>query len=262
MQLPELQHQVINAIFQAEQLSTAAKLVKTQGSLTSEQRIGIYRNSAHGILLDYLESLYPVCFELVGTEFFGRAAHSFIDQEPPTSPFLADYGAGFVNHLAENPALAELQWIIEVAGLEWVRHAAWHTVNQADSDFADLETLTEQQQAALRFQLPASAKLLTANAPIHSIWLAHQTGEYLDKPAFEEINLQQAEHVLIYRQQRSLHQLVLNEEDWAFLTALHNQATMNDLAEQFAEQLPWLFSAAMQNGWMHSFTTEEKLTEA
>lgn len=262
MHLPELQHTLIKAIFQRDQLAVAAELVKTQGSLTSEQRVGIYRNSAHGILLDYLESLYPVCLELVGTEFFGRAAHSFIDQAPPTRPFLAEYGAGFVDYLTEHPALQDMLWIVEVVKLEWARHAAWHTVNQAASDFANLDGLNEHQQAELRFQLPASARLLSATAPIHSIWLAHQTENYPDKPSFEAINLQQTEQVLVFRERRRLHQITLGADDWQFLNALQNKATMTELAEQFAEQLPWLFSAALQNGWMHSFTTQNPLEPA
>lgn len=256
MHLPELQQHFISALFQRDQVATASTLVKTQGSLSSEQRVGIYRNSAHGILLDYLESLYPVCLELVGPEFFGRTAHNFIDQSPPTSPFLADYGTNFAAHLAAAPELQELLWIVDIAKLEWARHAAWHTVNQAGSDFADLDGLSEQQQTELRFQLPASAQLLQANSPIHSIWLAHQTEDYPNKLAFEAINLQQVEQVLVFREQRRLHQISLSADDWQFLVAVQKQATMEELAETFAEQLPWLFSAAMQNGWLHSFSTE------
>ncbi|WP_298610173.1 DNA-binding domain-containing protein [uncultured Thiothrix sp.] len=254
MPLLELQHSLISALFQRDQLAEAAKRVKAQGSLSSEQRVGIYRNSAHGILLDCLESLYPVCFELVGTEFFGRTAHNFIDQAPPTSPFLADYGAGFVNHLAEHPALQEMLWIVEVAKLEWARHAAWHTVNQVASDFAQLEGLSEAQQAELRFQLPASAHLISSNTSIHSIWLAHQE-EYPEKPQFEKIDLQEAQQVLLFREQRRLHQTTLSTDDWAFLQAIQQQLSMGELAEQFADQLPWLFSVAMQEGWIYSFTT-------
>lgn len=257
MPLLELQHSLIGAIFQRDQLATAATLVKTQGSLSSEQRVGIYRNSAHGILLDYLESLYPVCLELVGTEFFGRAAHQFIDQAPPTSPFLPEYGAGFVDYLAEHPGLQDLLWIVDVARLEWVRHTAWHTVNQEPSDFSQLENLSEQQQAELRFHLPNSAQLLSAHAPMHAIWLAHQTEDYPDKLPLEAIDLQQAEQVLIYREQRRLHQITLSATDWEFLKAIQNHTTMNQLAEQFADQLPWLFSVAMQNGWIYSFTTNQ-----
>lgn len=255
MPLRELQDGLIHAIFQRDQIATAAKLVKTQGSLTSEQRVGIYRNSAHGILLDYLESLYPVSLELVGTEFFGRAAHSFIDQSPPTSPFLADYGAGFAEYLAEHPALHELQWIVEVTKLEWARHIAWHTVNQASSDFTQLENLSAEEQAELHFQLPTSAHLISSTAPIHSIWLAHQTEPYPDKPSFEAIDLNTAEQVLVFREHRRLHQISLSHEDGAFLKAVHNNATMNELAEQFADQLPWLFGMAIQNAWLTGFTT-------
>lgn len=257
MPLLELQQRLISAIFQRDQLAAAANLVKTQGRLNSEQRVGIYRNSAHGILLDYLESLYPVSLELVGTEFFGRAAHNFIDQAPPTSPFLAEYGVGFAEHLAQLPALQELMWIVEVTQLEWARHAAWHTVNQASSDFTQLEALSAQEQAELRFQLPHSAQLLSSTAPIHSIWLAHQTEPYADKLSFEEIDLQTAEQVLIFREHRHLHQISLNHDDAAFLKAVQNQATMNELAEQFAEQLPWLFSIALQNAWLTGFTTTQ-----
>jgi hypothetical protein len=47
--------------------------------------------------LQYLGSLYPVCQQLLGDAFFEAASDRYVDQSPPTRPFLAEYGDGFAD---------------------------------------------------------------------------------------------------------------------------------------------------------------------
>ncbi|OQX15881.1 MAG: DUF2063 domain-containing protein [Thiothrix lacustris] len=254
MSLPELQQHFITAIFNRDQRDAAAALVKSHGTLDAAQRVGIYRNSVHGILWQYLESLYPVCQQLLGAAFFEAASDHYIDQQPPTRPFLAEYGAGFADFLAAHPALQQMLWIAEVARLEWARHQAWNAVNQPTADFSQLATLDAVQQARLRLELPASAHVLTSAYAIHAVWLAHQPEDAPEKVALEQLELHQIQHMLVWRAGRRLEQVLLEETAWKFLSAIRQANTLPELAEHFQAQLPALLLTAVQRGWVVSFT--------
>lgn len=253
MQLLELQQTFVKALFDRKYLPAMSAWVETQGNLIAEQRVGIYRNSVHGILVDYLGSLFVVTQQLVGEQLFEHLSDHYIDQQPPTSPFLADYGSGFSAFLHSHPALSTVAWIAEVAALEWARHQAWHAINQAASDFSQLAELDAEQQANLRFHLPHSAQLISSSVAIHSVWLAHQAEDHADKLPLESIQLATAESVLVWRSGRRLHQQLLTPVQTRFLQALQQARLLTQLTESFAEQLPALMSHAFQQGWILSY---------
>jgi hypothetical protein len=250
--LKQLQTDFSGAIF-SEQRDAIADAVLAQGELSASERVGIYRNSVHGILWQYLASLYPVCNQLVGEKFFEGFCDLFIDQHPPATPFLADYGTGFAAFIQQHPAFAKMRWIHQVAALEWARHQAWHAVNQPATDFAALATLTEAQQPAVKFRLPESMQLLHSPYAIHHVWLAHQPEDHPEKIALEDIQLEQENYVMVWRKQRELHQLAVSQQQWAFLTALQQQQTLAEVTETFQEQSGGLLTQAIQSGWVISF---------
>lgn len=254
MSLPELQSRFITAIFERDQRTPAAELVKDHGGLDAAQRVGIYRNSVHGILLQYLGSLYAVTQQLVGEEFFGRLSDEYVDREPPTRPFLAEYGDGFAAFMRQHPALQTMLWLADVAQLEWARHQAWNAVNQPPGDFSHIAALNEEQQASLCFYMPESACLLDSAYAIHQVWLAHQPEDYPEKIPLEHIRIQQQTYVLVWRAGRRLQQVLLEKPQQDFLAAIKQGATLPVLAERFQEQLPVLLTNAIQRGWILSFS--------
>ncbi|WP_020395878.1 DNA-binding domain-containing protein [Thiolinea disciformis] len=254
MYLAELQSQFANALFDEDKISATAKVVKTQGSLSAEQRVGIYRHSVQGILSDYLSSLYPVTKQLVGTDFFEQVTERYIDHTPPTSPHLADYGDSFSQYLLTIPTLADWPWIAALTELEWARQRAWHSINQANTDFSQIAHLSEQQQTMLRFQLPHSAHLLSSPYAIHAIWLAHQAEDLPEKCALEAVELHKPCTLLIYRSGRRLYQQPLNPMEAIFVETLQAQKTFPELAEQFQDDLPTLLTRALEQQWIVSFS--------
>ena len=250
--LQTIQTDFSQAIFGGDRNSIGAS-VRTQGNLSAEQRVGIYRNSVHGVLWKYLASVFVVCEQLVGEKFFEQLCDRYIDQYPPTTPFLADYGDQFADFVHHDPALATLPWLSDVARLEWARHCAWHGVNQPASDFAGLGQLTPEQQLTVIFQLPHSAQLLGSAYATHAIWLAHQAEDYDDKPKLEHIKLHQPCYLLIHRSGRRLHQLPLDKPMWAFLSAVRQGHTLATLSEQFGEHITGHLTQAIQQNWITAY---------
>lgn len=253
MPLPDLQSCFITAIFDRKQRAGAVELVKDHGELNAVQRVGIYRNSVHGILLQYLASLFEVTQQLVGAEFFERLSDEYVDYAPPTRPFLAEYGSGFPDFMRQHEALQSMPWLTDVAQLEWARHQAWNAVNQPVSDFTRIVKLDEEQQASLCFQMPCSTQLLESAYATHQVWAAHQPEDFPEKLPLERIRIRQQTYLLIWRAGRKLQQVELDESKWQFLSATQQGATLPELTERFQEQLPALLTTAIQSGWILSF---------
>lgn len=261
MSLAKLQSTIIKGLFNAEPLEQASTLVKGDERLNAVQRLGIYRHSMQGILLQHLRAVFPVVEQLVGADFFEYLTETYIDQYPPTSTALSDYGAEFASWLHSHPSLRELQWIAEVAQLEWARLQAWSGINQKASDFNEVAQLSTAEQNQVLLQLPESAQLLESNYAIHTIWLAHQADETINKPSLESIELNQPCTVLIYRINKQLYQYSLTPQQTRFIKALSNHSTLEQLTSDFGSDLTELLLICLQQGWIYSWAVKNNCPE-
>lgn len=139
------------------------------------QRFAVYRNNVVHSLSRALASRYPVVERLVGSEFFAAMAPVYIAADPPKSPMLFQWGAGFARFVARFPPLAGLPYLRDVARLEWLRGQAYHA-----ADATPLPPAALAQAAGnplrLRFRLHPSVALLRSDHAVVSIWQANQPG--------------------------------------------------------------------------------------
>ena len=257
MYLEELQQDFINAIFEKNN-STAAKHVTGDDRLTSEQRLGIYRGSVHGILTSSLGVTFPVTKSLVGEKFFDKMCDVFIDQYPPTSPFFAKYGGDFPEFLALFEPAKSINYLSDVAALEWARHKVWHEVLLEPVDFSEMASLTEEQQTTVWFELKQSLRLIESEYRIDLIWFAHQDESSIK---LEDVNIDEGVQLLVWKGLDGIKITQLdmadqnNKDYWDFLTAISEQNNITQLAEKFGEHLPSLLNRCIQEGWIQSFNT-------
>jgi Putative DNA-binding domain len=61
---------------------------------------------------------FPATVWLVGSEFVSDAATSFIREQPPSKPCIAEYGESFPQHLGAHPAAASVPYLSQFAELE------------------------------------------------------------------------------------------------------------------------------------------------
>ena len=258
MSLINTQHAMIHALFNAKALpSVAQELIQSDARLTAEQRLGIYRHSVQGILLQHLRSIFGVVEQLVGAEFFEYLTETYIDQYPPTHPSLGEYGDQFAGLLWAHPALAAMPWVADIGRLEWARLQAWQGVNQAPSDFSQLSTLSAEEQGSIILQLPDSAQVIESKYAIHDVWLAHQPEAYEGKPQLETLDLHVPSYVLIYRKSRQLHQYALTPQYAALVQAVQHAHTLDQLGEQFGEYLAQILPVGLQQGWIYAFVSSK-----
>lgn len=88
-----------------------------------------YRNNVAVSLGQALGRRFPVIQRLVGDEFFAALARAYLAADPPRSPVLMEWGAGFADFLAGFRPLAGWPFMADVARIEWARGLAFHAAD-------------------------------------------------------------------------------------------------------------------------------------
>src|SRR5437867_3948552 len=136
--LHELQRSLRRSIIERENAEAAAQVIGD--GLDPAERLGIYRNTLISSLTTALRLCYPAIHRLVGADFFDSVAQLYVEQQPPHSAYLDDYGGEVPDFLARFPPAASLCYLPDVARLEWAVNRALHAV---DAQPLDLELLAE-----------------------------------------------------------------------------------------------------------------------
>jgi hypothetical protein len=195
----------------------------TGGLLGPDRRLAIYRNHYFVTLVDALAATYPAVQSLVGERFFRAAARRFVATEPPRSPRLDEYGAGFAAFLAAREECADLPYLADVARFEWAINCAYHAPDAAPMAPAKLAAVTPAQCAALAFRFHPSVALVHSRYPVVQIWLASQ-------PDAEEIVDLAAGGVrlLVRRSDLDVVWRALSPQEFAFVAALAGGRTVGE----------------------------------
>lgn len=134
------------------------------------RNFNIYRNNVYAGLIKSMEARFPVIRRLVGDDFFAKGARIFVEQAPPRSPILLQYGAEFPAFIATFEPARHLPYLGAVAQLEWQRHLAQHGADAHLLDAAKLRSLDIAEMERLSFDLHPTCHIAASSFPIFSIW--------------------------------------------------------------------------------------------
>jgi hypothetical protein len=135
--------------------------------LGAAARLDVYRHHVLASLTTALETTYPVVVRLVDPRFFRYAADRYIRAQPPSSPCLSEYGVTFADFLASFPPARHLEYLPDVARLEWALGAA---LNAPEVEPVALAALSPASPVALH----PSVNLLHSAWPVDAVWRANQ----------------------------------------------------------------------------------------
>jgi hypothetical protein len=144
--------------------------------LAPTARLSIYRNHVFATLTEALQTTFPVVVRLVDERFFAYAANGYIRQHPPTSLCLFEYGESLGDFFAAFPACRHLEYLPDVARLEWAINRALHAEDAVSLDPRWLATVPPDEVGWLRLRLHPSVSLLESRWPLDRIWRANQPG--------------------------------------------------------------------------------------
>jgi len=184
-------------------------------------RIAIYRRNVLAALSGALEAAYPVTLRLVGAAFFREAARTFARATPSASGDLHAYGGEFPEFLSRYPHARSLEYLPDVARLEWACHESSLAADAGRFDFEALARVAPERGAAIRFALAPAVRLVASPHPVVSIWEANQPGR--DGTPRRSTG---AEHALVWRADGEVRVERLGEGEWGALAAFARGATL------------------------------------
>jgi hypothetical protein len=114
--LADIQSAVRDALVRGDRSPLAPIL---SGGAHPEHRLAIHQRHYAASLTRALLDRFPATAWLVGSELVTDAATSFIREQPPSKPCIAEYGESFPQHLGEHPVARSLPYLSQFAELEW-----------------------------------------------------------------------------------------------------------------------------------------------
>ncbi|MDY0870465.1 HvfC/BufC N-terminal domain-containing protein [Dongia rigui] len=199
-------------------------------------RFAIYRNNVFAGLIATLTSRFPVTCRLLGTDCFEGCALRFIAAQPPTTPVIHDYGAGFADFVGTLSDLSQLAYLPDVVRLEWARHLALHAADAPVLMPQALVDVAPERVGDLVFEIHPAARLLHSAYPIHTIW---QTNTFDIETAAIAADAP-GQSVLVSRHDDEVVLLALAPAAAAFAAALFTGASLGAAAGEMSDMAPTL----------------------
>jgi hypothetical protein len=187
----------------------------------------VHAHNVQASLRRAIEKAFPVTRDLVGSAFFAAMADRFIVEQPPTLGWLSAYGAGFADSIGAYSPAANLDYLGDVARVEWgCIHAG--SVDAPALDLQALAAVPADELPSLRLRLHPAATLIASRYPALDIWRAHQEPDNEDQLARIDL-LAGPQAVLVTRVEAlRISAVAIDPGDAAFLKAIDDDLCFGD----------------------------------
>ena len=109
-------------------------VMRSGGRQRAQSGFAVYRNNAVAGLINVIVQRFPVVHRLAGADSFQAVAHRYVVTEPPSSPILLHYGETFPRFVRGLGSEATLEYLADIAELEWARGRAYHAADAEPGD--------------------------------------------------------------------------------------------------------------------------------
>ena len=192
MQLCELQHEFAAALLDPGR-PTPAGLVGPDG-MPSARRFAVYRNNVVAGLVETLRAAFPAVHRIVGADFFFAMARAYVVKNPPRSPIMLDYGAGFADFIARFEPAATLPYLGDIARIERAWSESYHAREATPMDPCEFSAIRPDRLPTMRLAVHPSLRVVRSRFPALTIWQMNIEG---GAPAPVDLSL--GENTLVLR---------------------------------------------------------------
>ena len=161
--------------------------------------LGVYRGNAVANANAALTLAYPVCRQITGDDYFDALVRRYWAQTPSTDGDLNRYGHSFADFLDGFEPVRALPYLPDVARLEWSVHVATTAADTAPLGGEAFAGLAPDALAAARLHMTPGFALLGSAWPIADIWLQHQRDAAGASGDAFDIDLEQAQYAVVWR---------------------------------------------------------------
>lgn len=185
-----------------------------------------YANASRTALRSALRDVFPVVAALTGQECFEGLARRYVALEPSFSSDIHAFGCNFPRFIASTEAQEALEYLVDVARLEWAWHESYHAPDEPPFDESALAAIPPEAWPQLRFRLASHCKLLVCRFPALAIWDAHQTSASDDW----SLSIEEGEYrYLVYRPDNI--PCIVSTADHGLLELIASSATLEQAFE-------------------------------
>lgn len=241
--------------FASALLDPARQFAGMHGESRGTTGFAVHRNNVMVALLDALADAFPVTRAVVGEAFFNTMARDYVRADPPRSPVMATYGAGFADFIAVYPAAAGVAWLADLARLERLRNEAFHAADAVPMASARWTRLLDDSArlGQTRVGLQPACRWLSSKHPVLSIWQAHQQSDAARDAALACLDLQVGEDLLVHRPRWDVQLAALPPGGIAWLEALRAGECLGEAMQRARAAAPHasppqLFALLLQHG--------------
>ena len=204
---------------------SAARLITSSATLSSLERIEIYRRGYHARLIECLLDDYPVLAHALGEEAFEALCRRYIARHPSSAPSLNYFGRHMADFCRSEPVRVP-GFAADLARLEWAIVLCIHAPTSAAIGFEDLARVPSERWPAARFRVNPSLEILHLEYPVNAYLQAYRNGKPSDLPGPHPTSL------AVYRTGRSVWRLELEATMVTLIESLAKGATLEEgLAE-------------------------------
>lgn len=136
----------------------------------SPRRFAVYRNNVVAGLTEALRDAFPAVHRIVGADFFQAMARAYVVTEPPRTPILLDYGAGFPGFIAAFAPAAVLPYLADVARIERAWSEAYHAPEATPLDPSAFMSIAPDALPTVSLVLHPSLRVVRSQFPALTIW--------------------------------------------------------------------------------------------
>jgi Putative DNA-binding domain len=144
--------------------------VRGDRRLCAQPGFAIYRNNAVAGLINVIVQRFPVVHRIAGADSFQAVAHRYIVTEPPRLPILLHYGETFPRFVRSLGSEATLEYLADIAELEWARGRAYHAADADPVTRDAFAALAPDELDSVRFLFHPSVALVQSRFPIVTVW--------------------------------------------------------------------------------------------
>jgi hypothetical protein len=134
------------------------------------KRFAVYRNNVVAGLGEALKAAFPATCRIVGDAFFAAMARAYVVCEPPRSPIMLSYGAGFADFVGAFEPAKSLPYLRDIARLERAWAEAYHACDATPLDPAAFASLEPEQLPSIALVLHPSARVVRSSFPVVTLW--------------------------------------------------------------------------------------------
>ncbi|WP_139112493.1 DNA-binding domain-containing protein [Hoeflea olei] len=146
----------------------------------ADRRFAVYRNTVTVTRIDALAAIFPAIERLVGQEAFRSLARLHLVEEPPASPVLFEYGAGFAALLERTEPLRPYPYLADVARLERAWLDAVHAEDALPLDPTALGAIPQERLNDVIFTAHPATRIVESRFAAVSIFSASRGHRPLD----------------------------------------------------------------------------------